>query len=243
MHPLQKYNLWCQKFTETKLAIAKNQYFAYCLLLRYCSSHLKLTTMIFFGTGSKQIATELIMDKCEHCGTANSVELYLYQQYGHLFWIPTFPFRKTVISHCSHCKQTLETKAMSANLAAAAQQAKSNAKTPIWTFSGLAVIALLVIAVSIFEKKKNEKNAQLIGAPKSGDLLTVKTKDNQYTLFKISEVQQDTILIQVNNFETNKISGINDLKTKGYDSSQFVYTKKELKQMFDAGEIIDVERK
>jgi hypothetical protein len=82
-------------------------------------------------------------------------------------------------------------------------------------------------------------------APKSGDNLEIKTKENQYTVYKVDEVQGDSVFIRINEFETNKLSGLGELKAKGeksYSEEVYSFSKTELKTMLAEGEIIDVER-
>ena len=123
---------------------------------------------------------------------------------------------------------------------------KLQTKTPIWTFSGLALVAILISIGVVSAQKNDAKNAQLILSPQSGDVFEVKTKDNQYTLFKVDNVKGDSIFLRVNEYETNKLSGLNDLKRKGdmaYSEETFSFLKSELKEMLSKGEIIDIERK
>ena len=83
-------------------------------------------------------------------------------------------------------------------------------------------------------------------APQSGDIFEIKTRDNQYTLYKVENIEGDSAFIRANQFESNKISGLADLKRKGEGAySEFVFpvAKTELKQMLEKGEILDIERK
>ena len=172
--------------------------------------------------------------------------MHVFQKYAHVFWIPFFPMGKTGVSQCDHCKQVLKLKEMPASLTASYDNLKSQTKTPIWMFSGLALVAVLITIGVINDKKKDEKNAQLILTPQSGDIFEIKTKDNQYTLYKIDQIQGDSVFVRVNNYETNKATGIDDLKKKGdnaYSEEVLGLSKSELKVMLDKGEIIDVDRK
>ncbi|WP_301930131.1 hypothetical protein [Ferruginibacter sp.] len=123
---------------------------------------------------------------------------------------------------------------------------KLQTKTPVWTFAGAALLAIAITAGVISDRKNDEKNATLILLPKAGDIFEVKTKASQYTLYKVSAIEGDSAIVRINNFETNKISGLADLKSKGdtaYAEDEFAYSKKELKAMLDKGEIIDIDRK
>ena len=202
--------------------------------------------MIIYGSKSKELAKEILTDKCQNCGTQNWIDMHVFQKYAHVFWIPFFPMGKTGVSQCDHCKQVLKLKEMPASLTASYDNLKSQTKTPIWMFSGLALVAVLITIGVINDKKKDEKNAQLILTPQNGDIFEIKTKDNQYTLYKIDQIQGDSVFVRVNNYETNKATGIDDLKKKGdnaYSEEVLGLSKSELKVMLDKGEIIDVDRK
>ena len=202
--------------------------------------------MIIYGSKTNQLAKDLLIDKCPNCGKQNRVELYVFQKYAHIFWIPFFPFGKTAISQCNHCKQVLKLKEMPASLTTAYENLKAQTKTPIWTFSGLALVAVFIALGILNDKKNDEKNAKLVLAPQSGDIFEIKTRDNQYTLYKVENIEGDSAFIRANQFESNKISGLADLKRKGEGAySEFVFpvAKTELKQMLEKGEILDIERK
>lgn len=201
--------------------------------------------MIVYGVKNKELAKETVFEKCPHCGTQNSVELHVFQKYAHLFWIPLFPMGKTGISQCDHCKQVLKLKEMPSSLILSYDNLKSQTKTPVWMYTGL-VLFVLLIGVGMFnEGEKNKKNAQLILAPKNGDVYEIKTKENQYTLYKVDAVEGDSVFVVVNNYETNRSKGISELKRKGdtaYSIEQYLFMKKELKSMLEKGEIRDIDR-
>lgn len=202
--------------------------------------------MIIYGTKSKELAKQVLTDKCPNCGRQNSIEIYVFQKYAHVFWIPLFPIGKTALSQCEHCKQVLKEKQIPSSLLSSYATLKGQSKTPIWTFSGLALIVALIAFAFVSEKKKDEKNAKLILSPQSGDIFEVKTEHHQYTLYKVDGLQGDSVLIRVNNYETNKVTGLSDLKRKGeaaYSEDLFAIHKKDLQQMLDKGEIMDIERK
>jgi len=134
---------------------------------------------------------------------------------------------------------------MPSSMALSSDNLKLQSKTPVWTFAGLALVVVLVTLAIINEKKKDEKNAKLVLAPQTGDIFEIKTDQNQYTLYKIDDVQGDSVFIRVNNYETNKVTGLDDLKRKGetaYSEDVFSITKTDLKKMLDKGEVLDIER-
>ncbi len=201
--------------------------------------------MIIYGKKSTQLVKEHLTDKCSNCGTQNSIDLYLFQNYAHVFWIPFFATGKSAVSECSHCKQVLKQKEMPVDLLEQVRDLKRQYKTPVWTFSGLGLFALLIVVLVINDKNKSKKNIALLAASKVGDVLQIRTKEKQYTLYKIDEVATDSVFLRYNNYECNKISGLADIKLKGdtaYSEDLLGYSKTELKKMLMDGEIIDIER-
>jgi zinc-ribbon family len=203
--------------------------------------------MIIYGSRSKQLAKEILIDKCQHCGSQNSIDMHVFQKYAHVFWIPFFPVGKTGVSQCDHCKQVLKLNEMPSSLRDSYDNLKKQAKTPVWMYAGLALIAVIIIVSIINGKEKDAKNAKLILAPQRGDVFEIKTKSNQYTLYKVDEVRGDSVFVLMNNFESNMSSGLSELKGKGdvsYTTDMVLpLTKAELKQMLDKGEIMDIDRK
>ncbi|RYF94997.1 MAG: zinc-ribbon domain-containing protein [Chitinophagaceae bacterium] len=201
--------------------------------------------MIVYGTKSRQVAKEIVVEKCPACGKQNSTELYIFQKYAHLFWIPFFPIGKTAISQCDHCKKVLKSNEMSESIRSTYDVARQQIKTPLWAFSGGAIVAILIGAIIVLDKKNDEANIQLVGAPQGGDVFTIKTTDNQYTLALVERIKADSVYIRYCDYESNKISGLGKLKRKGkqvYSPVTFGYSKGELKEMLNSGEIIDIDR-
>ncbi|MDB5200650.1 MAG: zinc-ribbon protein [Ferruginibacter sp.] len=202
--------------------------------------------MIIYGTKAKELAHQTLFEKCPTCGTQNSVEMHVFQKYAHIFWIPFFPIGKTAVSQCEHCKQVLKPKEMPASLKSEYENMKLQHKTPLWMFSGLAAIVVLIGLAMYNGKQTDERNAKWILAPQAGDIYEVKTPDKQYTLYKVDEVQGDSAYFRVNMYESNKLSGLADLKRKGdagYSEDVYGVSKKDLKEMLEKKEIVGIERK
>ena len=201
--------------------------------------------MIFYGSKATQIGTEALFDKCSNCGTPNSIEMVVYQRYAHIYWIPFFPIGKTGGTYCSHCKQVLPNKEFSETLKTSFSNLKSASKTPIWTFTGLALAAVLIVWGVSMSKQKDQENAALIVDPRKGDIYEVRLGNKQYTLFKVDKVVGDTVFLFMNEYETNKSSGLADLKRKGdkvFIQEPLPMLKSELKNRLDEGEIIGIDR-
>ncbi len=201
--------------------------------------------MIAYGTRAKLLASGLQTEKCLNCSTMNSIQVSLYQRLAHVFWLPFFPIGKTGVSQCRHCRQVLELRQFPPATKAVYESLKLQAKTPIWTFSGLAVIAIL-ISIGVYSGiQKNQRVARLILKPTVGDIYSVKTTDNQYTLYKIREIQGDSAFLSRNKFETDRESGLDAIRRKGddaYSADEYSFSGEQLKMMANDGTIRDIRR-
>lgn len=201
--------------------------------------------MIIYGYRSRQLSREVLAEKCPQCGASHSNQLFVFQKYAHVFWIPFFPLGKYVAGHCGECDVVLNQKNMPQGWKPILEEIKSNAKTPLWTFSGLAIIAVIIAVSFANEHLKHKQSAKLLMSPHRGDVFEIKMKNNHYTLLKIDEVGDDSVLLRINIYESNVASGLTDLKSKGdtsFSDEQFAVARAELKNMFDKGEIVNIER-
>ncbi|GGA97126.1 zinc-ribbon domain-containing protein [Puia dinghuensis] len=101
--------------------------------------------MIIYGWKSIQLSREPVAESCPHCQNYNTLTVYVFQKYAHVFWIPFFPIGKTGASQCAHCKQVLKSKQMPPTLRLAYDNVATQAKTPYWTFVGVAILAVVIV--------------------------------------------------------------------------------------------------
>ncbi len=101
--------------------------------------------MHFIGQKSILLAREMLADQCPNCASNHSLEMEVFQKYIHFIYIPYLPSGKTGLSFCSNCKLTIVDKDMPSNQKAAYQQLKAKTLLPIWMFSGLALMILLIL--------------------------------------------------------------------------------------------------
>lgn len=73
------------------------------------------------------------------------MNVYVFQRYAHIFWIPFVPIGKTGASQCSHCKQVLKLKQMPGPLRLAYDNVALRTKIPFWTFIGAGLVALVFL--------------------------------------------------------------------------------------------------
>ncbi len=201
--------------------------------------------MIKFGKNTVTIKIADIADRCQYCGTQHSMQMNILQKYFDIFWIPFFPTGKTASTSCSHCKQVLSKKEFSESLLKEYEMLKGSSRTPVWTFSGLIILAVLIGWGIIHQKQQKVENAGLILNPAKGDIYEIKTGAGQYTLYKVDGISGDTVMMLYNQMEVNKWKGLKDLKKQGdklFDGERNPLLKSELQQMLDDGIILDIER-
>ncbi|NLO71197.1 MAG: zinc-ribbon domain-containing protein [Porphyromonadaceae bacterium] len=151
--------------------------------------------MIIYGSKATQIGTADIDEKCPNCETQNSVNMVIIQRYAHVFWIPFLPIGKKALTQCSHCQQVLEKKEFPSNFRGYYEALKIRSKTPVWTFSGAALLAFFILWIVIGGIQNDKRDAKLILSPEAGDIYKFKTEEGQYTLFKVENVVGDTVLL------------------------------------------------
>jgi hypothetical protein len=134
---------------------------------------------------------------------------------------------------------------MTDSIRSAYEVARQQLKTPLWTFSGLALVAILVSLLIAMDKRNDEANLRYVEAPEKDDIFKLKTADGSYVLALVERVKSDSVYIRYSDYETKRITGLAALKRKGkniYSAVTFGYHKTELKQMLESGEIVDIDR-
>lgn len=204
--------------------------------------------MIIFGTKAKLLRTDKVeQETCTHCGAQHSIYVSIFQRYFHIFWIPFFPIGKAKVSQCGHCRQVLQAHEMPAPLQAQSKAIAAQASTPVWTFSGLALLGIFITWAIISDQQEDKETLAFVAAPQYGDVYEVKLGEKSYTLFRVAEVQADTILFYPHQYETIKSTGLTDLridsdKKNQYDTQRIALAKLALTNMLDEGKILGVYR-
>ena len=201
--------------------------------------------MIIYGTRATHLSTEQMNNEtCPNCGTQASVFMSLSSKYAHIFWIPVFPYGKYAASQCQNCKQVLEVKEMPQGFKNHLEEQKAKTKTPIWHFSGLAVILALAVWIYISGENDKKEEQAYLASPQVSAIYEMKTGTKSYTTFKIVGFENDSIIISYNLYETNKMTGISDIdKPENYDEEDlYLFSKNELLKMYEEGTIYDINR-
>ncbi|WP_350285689.1 hypothetical protein [uncultured Croceitalea sp.] len=199
--------------------------------------------MIIYGYRSTHLKTGALPNvKCPNCGSQTQMTTSVYGRHVHIFWIPLFPAGKIGVFECQHCHKGFKKKALGQDAKLAYKNFKTTVKTPIWKYSGLMIIALLVALGFYSSSKDKERVQQLVKEPAMFDVYTFRTEQNYYSTFKVSQVFEDSIYVNYNNFETNKLTGVKDIdKKENYqDSLYYVLTVNDIKALEASGDLMDV---
>ncbi|MEE1897561.1 hypothetical protein V1389_04390 [Flavobacterium rakeshii] len=168
--------------------------------------------------------------------------MFIVQRYAHIYYIPFFPTEKKAFSECSGCNHFLHEIQFSEKYKNGLKEIKSQIKTPLWMYTGLGIIALIIIAVFISGKQNDSENAELLLSPQKGDIYEIKLPDNQYTIYKVDKVEGNTVYFFENEYMTDRLNGVEELSQKPFTTKSYPVMKTDLKVMLENGEIIDIER-
>lgn len=197
--------------------------------------------MIIRGRRKTQIASENISNTCSYCGKNNSLQITVFQEYFHFFWIPFFPTKKTSVTKCSHCQNVVQQGKFLKD--GSSNYLTSNSKVPIWTFSGLILIAVFVFVGITEGQKREQREIAYITNPKKGDVYEIKVKIHFYTLYKVDAVKSDTVYVLTHKEKVIKRRKLSDLKDTDFTQERLSIPKSDLKNMLEEYVIIGIRRK
>lgn len=199
--------------------------------------------MLIFGSAGKEIARGKTKVACTNCQQQNSINMYIVQRYIHIYWIPFCPaLNKEAISECTNCKEVLKKKQFPETYKNGYQDIKSNTKIPIWMFTGLGIVALIIVGLFITSIQNDSENVELLLSPQKGDIYEIKLADKKYTLYKVDKIEGNAVYMLENEYISDKEEGMKSLLGKPFYKESYPIMKSDLEIMLKKGEIIDIER-
>ena len=184
-----------------------------------------------------------INENCVICHQSGTVSLIVEQSYAHVFYLPFFPLKKRIYSHCEFCKQVHLEHEMPVQYANYCHLVKPMARKPLWMWSGLLLCGFLLVIGSYLGQQNDDKNLTLMRNPSPGQIYEWRMPEGQYTVSRITGVKADSVCMQFSLLSTNKISGLTQLRQAGkvkFREDTTVFSKKELLRKLDEREIIDI---
>lgn len=200
--------------------------------------------MLIYGTRSAHLGTKKLQrPTCESCQTQGNIKMSIYRKHVHAFWIPLFPYKTTAISECQHCKHTLEKKEFSEDLKEEYKRLKENLKGPVWQFSGLFIVALLIAYGSYASDQDKAMELEYLSEPKAGDVYSYQLDNGAYSTLKVLSVTPDSIHFNLNDYEISRVSKIYKInKEENYGNLEIAMSKTKVDSMYNSHEIYDITR-
>jgi Zn ribbon nucleic-acid-binding protein len=203
--------------------------------------------MIFYGTKAKNLKKSKISAvTCPDCQANTDMNFSVYGKYAHIYWIPFFPISKIEIAECNSCLKTFDKKQFSDQIR---KKIKINnetnpVRTPLWFFSGLAIVALLICTAVYTSKQTDKKEKEYIKNPKKGDIYSLNASKGFYTCIKVDSVTKDSVIFKTNKFEFDNKTGLDKIdKLENYTDLKVIYSKKDLINLESQDSIFGVVRK
>lgn len=150
---------------------------------------------------------------CPHCQSRATTSLNVFARYLSLAGLPLFPTSRAVISHCSSCGNTVTKESATPSYLKFASEAKKKETVPWWTFSGLILIAGMVLAGQYTFNRYLNRSLYHISHPEPQDLYYLRTPQGLYSLMKLDTLSGDSFYFLQNRYEIDKRSAIQDLDT------------------------------
>lgn len=202
--------------------------------------------MVFYGTNTKSLGVfHAERLKCQNCGEDNKIMMQVYTRYAHIYWIPAFPIGKVAVSSCLHCKHSLDNKQFKADpqYQYAYERIKNKTATPVWSFSGLALIGILICWGIFSSLQSDQEREQFLAQPMAGDVYEVKDESGYFSTMRIESVEGETVYMLLNQYSVNKASAWREIDVhENYETESVEFSKDELETLYQEGKIIDINR-
>ena len=203
--------------------------------------------LIFYGTGSAKCCEIPTSVDCPHCGEEKSLIIIPRQNYAHLFWIPLFPLNRTYEWVCSKCEEEPD------EYMPIPKEIKRQVSVPKRTYmASLIIIAAILFSmawdsIGASSKKNNMRN--MIETPVVGDVYDIIWDKGEYSMTKVVSVFGDSVYLLHHQYYVktkSELSGLKkDNKNDYLPEEEGIegFTKEELLQMFEDGDIFGISRK
>jgi hypothetical protein len=123
------------------------------------------------------------------------------------------------------------------------QNFKSDAKGPIWQFSGLFLIICLIGFSGYSSSKDKENTAKYLSEPVIGDIYEYRIETGSYSTMKVMQVTTDILFVSLNDYEISKSSRMYKIdKAENYSDEIYGISRKEIQAMKVNGNIVGINR-
>lgn len=200
--------------------------------------------MVIYGTRPVAIGEESGgVCACPSCADRNNMSFIFHRSHFHVFWIPMFPLKLKGVAVCSACETVFEPKEMSSSLKLDFDNAKLKLKKPIWQFTGLGLIAILILMAQ-YSSYQNERDEQVyLAAPEVNDVYYCTSSERLYSTMRVDSVSSDSVFVCPNMYEIDKKSKVYRIdKVINYPAFKYGISKSTITEMYNRDEIFKIER-
>ena len=183
---------------------------------------------------------------CPHCRGLN-LEVKVEKSYYHLFYIPFFPSGgKFAHIQCGDCGKPYKDPVLEEDYYIELEdEYEKRTKNPIYLYSGLILVASLILFMVYVNLETQKQKAKYIANPLTGDTYLIRAERNDSTLYyflRVVNISGDSVYTRHSNFEYHRYPADMDPTDFFVMEEELVYTKVELKKMLEDGKINAVDR-
>jgi len=201
--------------------------------------------MIIYGARGTHLKTDQLtrMD-CPSCGESEKMYASVFGRYALIFWIPLFPIGKKGVAYCEHCKRTFERNVMPDELKQAVKRTRSEVKFPVWYFSGMVLIGIFIGFMAYADGRDDKLETEYMANPQVGDVYEYKIENKRFSSMKVLAVSDDSLVLCQNQYEVDRMTGLYKIdKSENFvDSMQFAVAKRDIIDLYNEGDIFDINR-
>lgn len=175
---------------------------------------------------------------CPNCKTFD-LQVDVYKDYYHLFFIPFIPTGvKSSSIYCYHCSSFTRIDSLQ-------NEYENKTRVPFYLYSGLILIGALVVSMVVASENTEKADRLFVQNPQTGDVYTIREESGdstQYYFLKINRMVGDSVFTLHSYYSYNRFVSKLDGKDFFVLDEEWPYTKAELLQMLEKGEINAVKR-
>jgi hypothetical protein len=203
--------------------------------------------MIIYGTRAKELGTKRIPGEKSPYDETKDIEITGVAKYFHIFWIPLFPYSKKVYPYCPSTNQQIANQDISQRTENKIKEAKKSMKSPIYMYSGLIIIAGLILLGIYNDGKRFDEVGENLQTLKASDILVLyDQEDTNYTFAVVTDVDDDVISLKFSNyyFESAPSESLyykeREKYDDFYDTNEYYFQQSELDSLHKIEKIYDL---
>lgn len=196
---------------------------------------------MFLIYGRRKVRVKTYTENHQACTDCKAFDLNIkvYREYFHVFYIPFFPTGIIISSiQCNNCGTLIRIDSLQ-------KRYETLTKKPIYLYSGLILIAVAILFLVNANLNTQKEKRKFVNNPQLGDVYRIreeKNKSAEYYFLRISKIKDDSVFTYHSNLVYNGFVHKLDDEDFFAKEEELVFTRSELKKMLDNDVIEAVER-